>query len=93
MIASSDIPRHSERVAARVIEERALVVVIDAHQLHRLNPVATRIWQLCDGRSVEAIAAALVGEFEVDPETALGDVCQFLEELSGLGAIRLEKAR
>jgi hypothetical protein len=44
--------------------------------------VASRIWELCDGRSaVEDIAAAIVEEFEVDLATARRDVAEFVREM------------
>jgi pyrroloquinoline quinone biosynthesis protein D len=49
---------------------------------HDLNEVAARIWSLCDGRlTVREIAAAIVGEFEVDGETARRDVAEFVSEM------------
>jgi hypothetical protein len=85
----SATPRRNERVAARVVEGKALIVVIDEKQLHRLNEVGTRVWELCDGRSVEAIADAVVDEFEVDKATALSDVERFVDELHKCGALVL----
>jgi hypothetical protein len=93
VIAPTDTPRHNERVAVRVIENKALVIVIDEQRLYRLSRVGTRIWELCDGRSVAAIAATLVKQFHVDSETALKDVCEFVEKLHDLGALVLENAR
>ncbi|MDH5673042.1 MAG: PqqD family protein [Myxococcales bacterium] len=89
MIPEQAIPRHNERVAARVIDGKAVVVVIDEKQLHTLNQVGTRVWELCDGRSVGAIAEALVEEFEVEREVALSDVRSFVETLRGLGALEV----
>lgn len=90
MIALSSIPKKNERVAARVVEGKALIVVIDNKQLHTLNEVGTRVWELCDGRSLDAIAEAMVGEFEVDKPTAVRDVQRFVDELHALGALELE---
>lgn len=90
MIATTATPRRNERVAARVVEGKALIVVIDQKQLHTLNEVGTRVWELCDGRSLDAIAAAIVHEFEVDEQTALRDVQRFVAELRALGALELE---
>ena len=90
MSAVTATPRRNERVAARVVEGKALIVVIDQKQLHTLNEVGTRVWELCDGRSRDAIAAAIVDEFEVDEQTALRDVQRFVAELRALGALELE---
>lgn len=89
MIEPSAVPRRRERIAARVVDGRALVVVLDEKALHTLNEVGTRVWELCDGRDVEAIAAALAEEFEVEPGTALADVRRFVGELCEHGALAL----
>jgi len=44
--------------------------------------VASRIWQLCDGRhAVRDIAARLVEEFDVDLPTAERDAAEFVREM------------
>src|SRR5438876_9019442 len=49
---------------------------------HDLNEVGSRIWELCDGaHSVEEIAHALVGEFDIDEETAQRDAAEFVQGL------------
>jgi hypothetical protein len=80
-------PVRSPRTAARVVDGKALVVVIEHKQLHVLNAVGARIWELCDGRSVAAIADTVVAEFEVDASTALRDVQRFITDLRAVGAL------
>jgi hypothetical protein len=47
-----------------------------------LSPVGTFIWERCDGRhSVTQIAQELTEEYEVEPEVAIRDCEQFLQEL------------
>lgn len=49
---------------------------------HELNEVASRIWELCDGRrTVREIAARVVEEFEVDLATAEHDAAEFVREM------------
>ena len=92
MIGQDAKPKRSLRIAARVVDGKALIVVIDHKQLHTLNEVGTRVWELCDGRSVAAIAAVLQAEFTVDEATALRDVQRFVAELQAIGALDLEAA-
>jgi hypothetical protein len=92
VIAQDAKPKRSPRIAARVVDGKALIVVIDHKQLHTLNEVGTRVWELCDGRSVAAIAEALQAEFAVDSATALSDVQRFVHELQAIGALELEAA-
>ena len=78
--------------ASRVTRGEALVVLIEQRKLHRLNDVGTRVWELCDGRSLGAIVGTVVEEFEVEPAQAAREVQAFIEELLGLGALQLCEA-
>lgn len=93
MNALAAVPRRNPRIAARVVDGKALIVVIDGKQLHTLNEVGTRVWELCDGRSVEEIASQIVAEFEVDLDRARADVLRFVAELDELGALEREASR
>lgn len=74
--------------ASRVIEGEAVILSLDTKVLRGLNPVGSRIWELIDGRrSVEAIAAIIVGEFEVGPEAAARDVGAFVRQLLDRGLV------
>lgn len=75
--------------ASRVTRGEALVVVIEQRKLHRLNPVGTRVWELCDGRQVASIVDAIVAEFDVEADVARRDVCEFLASLQDLGAVEI----
>lgn len=76
-------PVRSAAVASRVYGDDAVVISPEEGMVRMLNPTATRIWQLADGsRSVEQIAAILVGEFDVDLPQALQSVIRLLSELS-----------
>ena len=92
-IAEQTIVRQAERTAARVVDGRAVVIVIDDRKVHALSEVGTRIWELAEGgRSVGAIADAITTEFEIDRATALRDARGFLAELVALGAIEVGSA-
>jgi hypothetical protein len=80
-----------ERTACRVIDGKAIVITIDRNELHVLNDVGTRVWQLADGRRLNEIVDAVVQEFEVDRERAALDVYRFAEQLLAVGAARLSK--
>ena len=77
----------SERTACRVVEGKAMVITIDSNKLHVLNSVATRVWELADGRPMTELVDDIVNEFEVDRRTASADVEKFVVELLGLGAL------
>jgi len=86
------VPRRKQRVAARVIKNRALVVVLDKRELHRLNEVGARVWELCDGRDLGAIRQRLVKEFAVAEDVAAHDLEAFVEQLVSVGALELTEA-
>jgi hypothetical protein len=84
-------PTPHPQVAARVVDGSAVLILADAGEVNVLNPVGTRIWELCDGaRSVGQIAQAIATEFEVTGEQALRDTEEFLESLSQARAVVLE---
>lgn len=89
-LGASSIPRKSQRIAAREVDGKAVVVVLDARKLHTLNPVGTRVFELCDGtRDVSAIAGLVAQEFEVDANTAQRDAIAFLSQLIAEGAVEV----
>ncbi len=81
-----------ERTACRVIDGKAVVIAIDRNQVHVLNSVGTRVWELADGRPLDAIISEIVVEFEVDKERAALDVSAFAEQLIAIGAARIAGA-
>ena len=82
-----------ERTACRVIDGKAVVIAIDQNQVHVLNGVGTRVWELCDGRPLEAIVTQIVTEFEVEHERAESDVRAFARRLLAVGAARVNEDR
>jgi hypothetical protein len=88
-ISGASVVRQAERTASRVIDGKAVVVVIDHQRLHTLNPVATRIWELADGRTLGEIVDRIVQEFEVTREDAERDAIALIDELARLGAVEL----
>ena len=100
MHEAQEIPRWSarrllpcERTASRVIDGKAVVITIDSNELHVFNAVGTRVWQLCDGRSLDAVVDEIVREFEVERERAEADVRAFAEQLLAIGALEIQKER
>ncbi|MGE0785047.1 MAG: PqqD family protein [Sandaracinaceae bacterium] len=79
--------RQSERTAARVINGKAVVVVIDSQELHTLNAVGTRVWELATPASVDSIARTIASEFDVTWEVARADVERFVGELLERGML------
>jgi hypothetical protein len=89
-LATSSIPRKSERIAARAVDGKAVLVVLDARKLHTLNAVGTRVFELCDGTlDVAAIAQRIAREFEVDANEAERDAIGFLQQLIAEGVVEV----
>lgn len=86
----SSRPTPHPQVAARIVDESAVIVLADSGEVVVPNAVGTRVWELCDGaRSVRQIAEIIAAEFEATPEQALRDAEEFLEALLQARAIEL----
>ncbi len=61
----------------------------EIESIFTLNEVASRIWELLDGKKqVKEIKNAIVEEFEVSPKEAEEDLLKFLQQLEEAGAVR-----
>lgn len=73
--------RQNPDTPARTIDGEALVITPEDSRLHTLNETATYIWDRADGsRTLEAIAAEMADEFEVDPATLRAEAVAFVED-------------
>ena len=60
--------------------------VLDLNMMITLNETGAFLWErLNEETSVEALVAALLGEYDVDEKTAQGAVEAFVKKLSGHG--------
>ncbi len=86
---STVVVRHEEPVAVEV--DRTVVMMSLAQGMYfGLEGAGPRIWALLEEpRPVAELCAQLAQEFEVDPDTCLTDVCEFLEELERAHLIRI----
>ncbi|MCA9525868.1 MAG: PqqD family peptide modification chaperone [Myxococcales bacterium] len=84
------IPVPGSRVVSRVIDGRALLLDAGQDRIERLNDVGSFIWGLIRERrhGADALAAAVVAEFEVAEAEARADVQAFLDELEARGMVR-----
>ena len=83
----------SSRTASRTVNGKAVLVLIDEQKLHTLNEVATRIWELADGRSLVEIAEVVASEFDVDRSQAIADARRFVEQLIDARALDVGATR
>lgn len=83
------VVQQAERTASRTIGGKAVVVVIDANELHTLNEVGSRVWELAQGTSLADIAETIASEYEVEPDVAMADVRTFARQLLGKGMLEI----
>jgi hypothetical protein len=82
-------PRRRADVNVRVIEGDTLVLDRRLRQIHQLNATASFVWDRCDGQhAVTEIAAALAGDFEVDPEIAERDAAATVRQFAQAGLLQ-----
>lgn len=85
-------PKRHENVAWRTIVDKALLVNPKDSFIYPLNTVATRVWELMDGKtSIKDIIKKLCEEFEHEESAIQRDTLEFLEELQGAGLIYFEE--
>lgn len=75
-------PVHHPATGSQLFGDEAVIVSGAENVVCLLNPVGSRIWELCDGsRTAAHIARVLTEEFEVDLAAAQQAVTAFLDEL------------
>jgi len=73
--------KRREGVAAQVVDGEAVLLDIESGEYFSLNPVGSRIWELCDGtRSTAEIVLVICGEFDVAEDVATADADEILDE-------------
>lgn len=83
-----------EEIVSKSLDGETVLVPVrekmgDLGSLYTLNPTATTIWELLDGRrDVAAIKSRIVKEFEVEETQAESDIISLLADLEKIGAVR-----
>jgi coenzyme PQQ biosynthesis protein PqqD len=77
------VPRQATGVVSQQAAGKWVLLDVKSGRYFALDPVAGRIWQLCDGsRSVSQIAQAVSDEFDADGQSIDDDVASFVTELT-----------
>ena len=72
------------------MESKSVLLSLESGNYYTLNRTGTYVWSLLDGkRDVQGIAGMVAEEFDVEVETALGDVRDLLEVLEKEGLVEL----
>ncbi len=78
------VPRQATRVVAQQAAGKWVLLDVNTGQYYALDPVAGRIWQLCDGtRSVRQIAEVVSDEYDAAGQAVEEDVVELVSELVG----------
>jgi Coenzyme PQQ synthesis protein D (PqqD) len=87
--AASVVVQNREPVAVEV-DRQVVMMSLEQGKYYGLEGAGGRIWQLADRpRTVAEICVELTREFEVEPETCLHDVCEFVGQLARENLIRI----
>jgi pyrroloquinoline quinone biosynthesis protein D len=83
------VPRHRAGASIRQDGAHAVLVERSGEHLHRLNPTALAIWELCDGETTvpEMIAAASELFAAAAVEQLKNDVVGVLQQLTSAGLV------
>lgn len=85
--------RRSTDVVCRQVGHESILVPIrnnvgNLDFVYTLSPVAARIWQLMDGvRTADEIVETICAEYDVDRDTALGDLAALVADLAEVSLI------
>lgn len=76
------VPRHATRVVGQQAAGKWVLLDIKTGQYYALDPVAGRIWQLCDGtRNVRQIAEVVCDEYDAAGEAVEDDVVNLVSAM------------
>jgi hypothetical protein len=84
----------SPKVAARMVGDEMMVMSGKDTTLFALNGTAAILWQAADGKTPlsEIVEQHICSEFEVEPDVALRDAEELVEELAGDGILLVSDA-
>jgi hypothetical protein len=83
-----EVPQKRDGLHAREIDGETLILDAHGERMHSLNPTASFIFEMIDGRrTVASISEALAEAFDVPVETAEKDTRSLLLELKSLGVL------
>jgi hypothetical protein len=76
----------------RELQGETVLLQLDSGEYFGLDETATRIWQLIvEKGDLDAVAAAMVEEFDVEPAILAQDLSRLVEELRGKRLIELDE--
>jgi len=89
-IGPETVVRASLRQMSARLAGETVVLNFEDGMYYSLNAVSARIWELVQQpRSIRDLHAALLDEFDVDPERCRADLLEHLEELRALQLVEI----
>ncbi len=84
-----ELPTRTETIPGKDLGDEYVFYDAAGDSVHVLNATARAVYILCDGtRSIEEVARAIAGEYDVDEQTALRDVRETVARLVELGLLK-----
>ena len=80
-----------EDVVFRELQGEAVILSLESSTYFGLDPIGTRIWQLCQSHSsLRAVWEAMQEEFDAPGEKLESDLLTFIDELSTHGLVKVQ---
>lgn len=80
--------RRADNILAAPLDDKLLMMSVEQGMYYGLSGVAPRIWELLEAPTTEAaVVAALLAEFEVEPDVCATQVNAFLTGLRERGLL------
>lgn len=84
-----EIPPH---VVAREVGEETVILDLESGSYLGLDPVGARMWSLMgEGKTVDAVCATMLEEYEVSAEVLKADLLKLVEELTARDLLRVRQ--
>ncbi len=82
--------RLADGVVFRELEGETVILNLESGMYFGLDPIGSRIWQLCQERpSLRSVWQAMQAEFDAPAEELQADLLVFVDELSEKGLVTL----
>ena len=92
MVAEDAIITREETALSSQVEDRVMIMNIDSGTYYEIDKSAARIWDMLEQpKSFGELCDALCRTYEVDRERCGSDTSRFVEEMKGLGLLKIDR--
>lgn len=90
MISDETRLQRSEELISAPVDNDLVLLSLQNSKYYGMGPVGKRVWELAaEPRTVKAICAQLLDEFDVAPDTCRQDVLAFVAQLAAAKLVTL----